>query len=120
MKRTIEMKGMYVYYRGKCLDWVLSTVTEHFELGEEGKYIVTIVEGNQYQIINDPGQIVDNPDDIELYAIIVEGDIELYAIIVEGGTGYERIFVCRKHFDKLFFKPDFDKRYDITVKEVRI
>ena len=108
MKRTIEMKdGGYVFYRGKRIDWILSTLRTYFKLLRYGKFVVTIVEGTDYQIIPDPDQVV--PGDTST---------ALYQIVVNGGTGYEDLFVCREHFDNLFFKPDNKKSYNITVKEV--
>jgi formylmethanofuran dehydrogenase subunit E len=108
MRRTIEMKGEYAYYRGKRLDYLLSTVIQHFNFEDSGKHVVTIVEGTKYRIILDPDQMVSNSD-----------DIELYAFLPVGGTGYERLYICREYFDKIFFKPDSNKTYDITVKKVK-
>lgn len=105
MRRTIEMSSCkndnsagHIYYRGKDLGWLMSYLANHFKMEYGCRYAITIVEGTKYRFI----------DDGEGYNIQLIDDTKLYLS-----------FVCSRGFNKLFFTPDYNKTYDITVKKVK-
>ena len=104
MRRTIFFSDDYetgtegeVFYRGISLGWLMSCLATHFKMEYGNRYTVTIVEGTEYTLISDGGG----------YNVRMTDDFEDYLS-----------FVCDKVFDKLFFVPDKNKTYDITVKKV--
>jgi len=104
MRRTIEIDSSngctgFVYYRGKKVDYLLNAIRRHFCLEDCHKYQITIVEGTQFSFVEN-----DDTDDDGYNLYHGDGFIE---------------FLCKKHFDKIFFVPDPDKKYDITVKKVK-
>lgn len=105
MRRTVFFSDDYsagvegeVFYREKSLGWLLSYLARHFKMEYGNRYAVTIVEGTKYTLISDGGSYEVRMTD--------EPDINLG-------------FICREVFEKLFFIPDADKTYNITVKKVK-
>lgn len=106
MKRTItigtntQMKAEIgcVFYRGKKIDYLLSLIRGHFGIICGCKYQVTIVEGTKYRFVPSSKEV---------------GYYKLYC----GSRMIE--YICEEQFAKVFFTPDVDKSYDITVKEVQ-
>ena len=103
MKRTITLRNNIVFYRGKAIDKMVMSIRSYFKLKNSKvyKYVVTIVEGTQFSIEIDE----------EYYSIFKEG--------IKSPQNYAGL-VCQEHFDKLFFPFDENKKYDITVKKVRL
>ena len=87
------------YYRGKSIGAPSRHTKLHFGLVKNGKFAITIVEGNCYSF---------------------EAGNEFYDIMLDNG-GVEQFIslVCKVYFNKLFFTPQKNKKYDITVKEVK-
>lgn len=106
MKRTITMKSGRVYYHGQKIDYMFHAIRDHFKLIDSNtyKYIVTIVESmtGRYQFRN--GHC---PDMYDLYKIGKKRDFLIESI-------------CKSKFKRVFFKPWVRKRYNITVKKVKI
>lgn len=107
MKRTIEINPRDtvksvgdVFYRGKKVDYLLNAIRTNFKMHDGGKYQITIVEGGKYSFkIHD-----------------VEGDNKVY-MLYNKKTYIS--YLCKEKFDKVFFAPDENKSYDITVKKVK-
>jgi len=99
MRRTIEVKNGKAYYGGRKLDDLAPTLKSHFKLRSSRvyKYVITIVEGTEYKF---------ERGDWDYH--VHKADDDKYCGLV-----------CKKHFSKLFFVPDENKRYDITVKKVK-
>lgn len=111
MKRIIFVSEDYenslagnIFYRGRNLGWMMSYLANHFNIEPGYKYQITIVEGTQYRFV-DNGK--------KSYGVRIVGNVavDLASVYLS--------FVCRKHFEKVFFVPDLDKTYDITVKKVK-
>lgn len=100
MQRTIEIRDEAMYYQNKCLGELVPNIARLFRLVKSGKYSVTITECER-----------------ALFAFRPDENSEPYYDLLDDGS-YMGI-VCMKEFDKLFFVPDQNKRYNITVKEVK-
>lgn len=100
MIRTIEIERGCVYYRGKRLGDMSVSLSNHFPFPDKGKVKVVIEE-------NENGSYQLSPDD----------DFDLLYTLLK--DGYYEGCVCQKAFDNLFFVPDENKRYNITVKKVK-
>ena len=100
MKRTIELKNEDAYYRGKYLGYIADKIrrTFHITNSRTFKYAITIVEGTQYRIIAES----------DLYYQVRDTECNAFCGVI-----------CKRRFDKLFFVPRKNKRYDIIVKKVR-
>ncbi len=103
MKRTIEIKnGGNVYYRGKIIEYLLSAICDHFGLEDSDthKYVITITASKtgRYSFTN--------PSGYHMYGLYDGSDCVSD--------------ICKRHFNKLFFRPWVRKRYNITVKKVEI
>ncbi len=108
MKRTITMKYAAAYYGGKRIDYVMLNVRTYFKLrdSETHKYVITIVlaKDGEYRLVTD-----------------YEGSYNIWQIYgddMENDTFIGSI--CTRYFRKLFFTADQRRRYNITVKKVRI
>lgn len=101
MKRTIEIHGFKIYYRGSYFSDILKEVQKYFKLGSSRifEYVITIEEGTQFRIVPR-----------------FEGSV-FYEL--EGERGLPELHICKNKFHELFFVPEAGKRYDITVKKVR-
>ncbi len=97
MVRTITIKHNHAYHRNKHLGYIVSDIRELFGLYDDSKYTVTITEGTQFEF---------KPPFFNLrYCLYKNGK----AVGV----------ICRYQFSKLFFEPDYKKKYDITVKRIK-
>ena len=97
MRRTVEIRNGYIYYGGMRLGWLMKKVRLYFNLPRNGRVAITIKKGSFYKIMTDGN-----------------GDISFHHKN-EGRVGY----ICVKRFQRLFFRPDGRKRYDITVRKVK-
>lgn len=96
MKRTITIdKRRVVFYRRSNKGVLVPSIFRNFGISCGGRYEITITEGTEY--------------------LFKKG--RCYYILRNKNMGYSGV-LCAKAFDKLFFSPNFKKRYDITVKEV--
>lgn len=101
MRRTIIMRNCgNVYYLGKYVEYMFSAMCRHFKLWDSDthKYIISIVESKtgEYQFKHSGSRY-------RLY----KGKMFIQE-------------VCKDHFVRIFFRPLVRKRYNITVKKVRI
>ena len=94
--RTLKIRHGRVYYRGVCKGIFAPSLREHFGLSQFGKVRITIEEEGPYRF--------KLPLDDSLYEIHKNSE---YISVV-----------CCDVFERLFFKPDGRKSYDITVKGV--
>ena len=98
MKRTIKLKHDYVYYGNEKRGYLVSGILHRFGFERDGRYVITIVKGTRFTFPKYPHRK------------------ELYSLKEKG----KRLgVICVSQFDRLFFKPDGRKRYDITVKRVK-
>ncbi len=95
--RTLEIRKGRVYYRGKYRGTLTYFIRDYFKLPYFGKPRITIREEGPYTF-----KFVFNSVFYEM-----SKDSQYIGI------------VCKEEFERLFFKPDGDKGYDIIVKEVR-
>ena len=95
--RTLEIRKGRVYYRGKYRGLLTYFVRDYFKLPDFGKVRITIGEEGPYTF----GPICDDTF------------CQVYK-----HSEYIGI-VCGEELERLFFKPDGDKGYDIIVKEVK-
>ena len=95
--RTIEMICNCAHYRGVYRGYVTMGIRNHFKLPRHGKVRITIKEEGPYKLAS-----FHAPSVIE-----IRKDSSFIGI------------VCREEFERLFFKPDEYKSYDIIVKEVK-
>jgi hypothetical protein len=104
MRRTITMEGAEAYYGGKKIGYIKQTIRNHFKLKSRRifKYVITIVEGTKYSFF-------DNDYSDSSYGI---NKYPRYSPVWKVGS------VCKAKFEKLFFVPDFEKRYDITIERI--
>ena len=107
MRRTITIENGHVYYLGKEIDYLLDSIRSHFGLKNSRiyKYVISIVESKTGRYNVERSGAMD-----DMYA--------LYEI--EDGAGSFVGEICQEHFVKIFFRPWLKKRYNITVKKVRI
>lgn len=98
MRRTITMKDNNLYHRGNHIDYVMNSIRHFFKLKNSRvyKYVITIVEGTEYSFRGDRSYYILKIDDKFIGSL------------------------CIRHFNKFFFSPDPKKKYDITVKKVKI
>jgi len=101
MKRTITVTGAGVYYRNVELGVLVDTIKSSFSMSQSGRYAITIVEGGNFDFIHSPLHHA------HLY----------YCVTCRSSKKFLGL-ICKKEFDKLFFVPDENKRYNITVKKV--
>lgn len=110
MRRTITIGNFKTVYRRKEYRPIISSLREYFGMTEVARYAVTITEGSKYRFI----PLRCSPDVwhiIDLSEVANEKeDGELAGSI--GG-------VCIDVFSRIFFEPDKNKTYDITVKKVK-
>ncbi len=102
MKRTIQTKNEDTYYRGKCLGDITPSTSKAFKIGKRGSFSITVTEGTQYRIER-----------------ISKLFFNIHDTTVCSRDGY-RGLVCIDAIEKMFGKVDCRKRYNITVKKVRI
>lgn len=95
--RTIEMRGDCVYYRGVHVDYPTYSIRNYFGLPHNGKVKIAVKEKGPYRFVHK------TPD--------------TFYRIKEGSTNVGAI--CCEEFERLFFKPDGRKSYDIIVKRVK-
>lgn len=98
MRRTVEMRQENIYYRGKKVDYLAEYIRNHFNITNSRvyKYVITIVEGTEYNFRN--------------------FSLEYFGLHI--GNSFIGV-ICKEYFEKVFFRPDPKKRYNITVKKVR-
>ena len=109
MKRTIEVRYGWAYYRGQTLGTLCENIRNHFNMAFCGTehYKISVRDGGRYRISR---YYYKAQDASEIY----------YYINLGNGMGLKHAgVVCQIAFTKLFFKPDGRKRYDITVKRVK-
>ncbi len=94
--RTIKMICDCAHYRGVYRGYVTTGTRNHFKLPYNGKVRITIKEEGPYKFAS------------RHMSSLIE---------IRKDSSYIGI-VCREEFERLFFKPDEHKSYDITVKEV--
>ncbi|HDY90057.1 MAG TPA: hypothetical protein ENH82_18290 [bacterium] len=95
--RTLEIRKGGVYYRGQHRGTLTCFIKDYFKLPYSGKVQITIGEEGPYT-----------------FKLIFNNTL------YEVGKDSQYIgVVCGKEFERLFFKPDGDKGYDIIVKEVK-
>ncbi len=95
--RTIEMKSSRAYYRSAFIGYIVNSIKEHFGLPRDGKARIIIGEEGPYRFT----------------LCHMSGMYEIHK-----HSEYIGI-VCGGEFERLFFRPDDDKGYDIIVKEVK-
>ncbi len=95
--RTIEMIYNCAHYRDVNRGYVTTGTRNHFKLPYNGKVRITIKEEGPYTFT--PRHM--------------SSMIEIHK-----DSSYISI-VCGEEFERLFFKPDEYKSYDITVKELK-
>ena len=95
--RTLKIHRGYMYYRGIKIGFVVDSLKTHFGLHRGGKVRISIEEKGPYRF---------GPDRINGYYDIYKNSEYI-------------TLVCRKEFERFFFKPDGRKGYDITVKRVK-
>ena len=99
MKRTITIKNFgSAYYRNEELGCPVGTLLKFFNLKDDKRYTITIVEGTHFKIYG-----------VNSTIYIKECVNHLKELFVSG--------VCAYAFKKIFFNPDGKKRYDIIVEE---
>ncbi|KKL19817.1 hypothetical protein LCGC14_2461670 [marine sediment metagenome] len=103
MKRTIEVKRYYLYYKGKEQFLLNPNLCEYFRI-RRGKFVVTIKLGKKFRF---------KLDDYKIRG----SERRDYDIFNEKNESCG--FVCVEFFQKFFFKPNQCKRYDITVKRLK-
>ncbi len=99
MRRTITMREDRVSFRGRTFELVFG-VRDYFKLENSRvyKYVITITKGGEY--------------------MFRESFSSHYCVLHQGAT---RIgILCKSTFRKVFFNPDPNRKYHITVKKVRI
>ena len=94
MKRTIEMRGETAFYGNREIGYIVQDLRHHFGLVAWFRYRITITKGSEYRIKQ-------------------HSDAGYYKIVQ---NNRDRGRVCSSAFERLFFKPDGRKRYDIKVK----
>ena len=107
MKRTITTEHCVTHYRGKQFNGIIFSILEHFGMNQYGKYTITITEGTKYRFFGNSNGIWHI---IELARVEEEKSYGLMAGSIGG--------VCLDAFTKIFFRPDTEKTYNITVKKV--
>lgn len=103
---TIKIQSDDAYCEGVKLGLLVDCIINHFKLENGEEYVITITEGSEYKI---------DSDSEEYYHFYKRTKI-LY--FFPGLPKYVGI-VCKKHFNNLFFVPDPEKRYSISVKKIR-
>jgi len=96
VRRTIEMRRGFAYYRGKYMGVALGELDKAFNLPSDGKFRAVIKEGGPYKIVGVQGGF--------FFDISMNGEC--------------RGSICKTSFYQLFFKPDGRKRYSIQVKRL--
>ena len=100
MKRTVTMDHGCLYYRGKEVEYMYSDMRDHFGLkdSETHKYVITITESKTGK-----------------YRFAHSGN--MYAVYKGKKCISE---VCKNHLVRIFFRPLVKKRYNISVRKVKI
>lgn len=103
MEKTIEIRRYWVWYKGKKLGSIVNFLDDRFSLRNsyKFKYRINIVEGGDFTFR------AENDD----------FNIDDFYYLYEN-TRYIGL-ICKDEFNKLFFEPEEDKKYNITVKKVR-
>lgn len=99
MRRKIKMKNGRAYFEGSFIGEPTYSIKHSFGLASNGFYNITIVKGTSFKI-----------NDGAYYHIYDANKIN--------NRRRHRGVICKKAFEQLFFKPDLDKKYDVTVKKV--
>ena len=108
MKKIIRVEDARVHYKDQYFGSLTWTIMSVFDMREAGEYEITIEEGSKYTFYM-----------LDYYMKF--GNKKRYYYIGEREQEYDKFvsIVCRKAFDKIFFIPEKDKRYDITIKKVK-
>ena len=99
MRRVIRMRNDRPSYNRKTYELV-SGIRDHFHLQNSKvyKYVITITEGGEYTFRDSFGS---------QYSVLYQRE--------------KRIgILCKWSFRRVFFNPDPNKKYDITVEKVKI
>lgn len=104
MKRIIEMSGNDFYHRDEYLGYATFKIRHTFKLKNGETYQITITEGSQYVF--------------KSHSSRTSSSSRFYGITALEGNSHCGI-ICKKEFNELFFTPDPNKKYDITVKKVK-
>lgn len=100
MRRTITInKNGCVHYGNRAVGYPTDLLRKSFKLKNNKRYSIIIVKGTQYQIYRTMKTLYGITD------VTTKWTPEFMGV------------VCKNAFDKLFFKADGRKRYDITIVE---
>ena len=103
MRRTIEMRQEDAYYKGRKIDYVSYFIRKYFELRNSRvfQYVITIVEDSFGEFTFSAGR---------------SGKSSFFDLYRGGSYAGS---LCQGHFKKLFFTPDYTKKYNVVIKKVR-
>ena len=101
MKRTLHLRASSTRYKNLRFSYIIGCIKKHFNAEEDGKYIVTIIEGTKYRF--------------KEWA----GTYHLHDTKTDDPMTNDHGGFCQSAFQRIFFIPDLDKTYDITVKKVK-
>jgi hypothetical protein len=97
MIRTIAIKQSEVFYKKVNYGFPSRQTIATFDLKRNGVYQITVVEGKGYKFRSGYCDV--------FYEVFLDGEFAF--------------LVCKEAFDTIFFTPDCDKTYNITVKKVK-
>ena len=101
MQRTIVKDvSSWISYNKRNIGVINKKIQKLFKIRYSGKYLIKIVEGKGYMFVSELHNLHDY-----VYHIYNSNDVHM---------GY----VCAEEFDKLFFRPDLNREYNITVKKL--
>lgn len=110
MKRTIRIVDSNTFYRKIEFGYITHSIKEHLGMVGDGEYVVTFTENSKgkYRFCSAYSHI---------WHIIELANVEEYRRY--GRTAGSIGGFCLEAFTKIFFTPDTEKRYNITVKKVK-